>query len=113
MTRQRSPKKSETIEIRLPFTTKAAFIARCRDDGRTVSEAVRGFIDSDLAQTLPASSSPLRGWPMLAAAAAGLALGAAAAPSLAETKPASPAAFIQLDSNHDGVLSFDEFRRRN
>lgn len=50
---------------------------------------------------------------MLAAAAAGLALGAAAAPSLAETKPASPAAFIQLDSNHDGVLSFDEFRRRN
>lgn len=111
MTRQKSPKKSETIEIRLPFATKTAFTARCRDDGRTVSEAVRGFIDSDLAQTPPAKASRLRSWSMLAAAATGLALGAAAAPSLAETKPTSQAAFIQMDSNRDGVLSFEEFRR--
>ena len=111
MNRQRPPKKSETIEIRLSFATKTAFMARCRDDGRTVSEAVRGFIDSDLAQTPPAKTSRLRSWSLLAAATAGLALGAAAAPSLAETRPAPQAAFIHLDSNHDGVLSFDEFRR--
>jgi len=111
MTRQKSPKKGETIEIRLPYATKTAFTARCRDEGRTVSDAVRGFIDSDLSQSLSAKASRLRSWSILAAATAGLALGAAAAPSLAETKPPSQAAFIQLDSNNDGVLSFDEFRR--
>jgi len=111
MTRQRSPKKSETIEIRLPYATKTAFTARCRIEGRTVSDAVRGFIDRDLAQSLPAKASRLRGWSILAAATAGLALGAAAAPSLAEPRLPSEAAFIQLDKNHDGVLSFAEFRR--
>ncbi len=41
-----------------------------------------------------------------------LAVGAVAAPSLAQPAPPSKAMFDRLDSNHDGVLSYDEFRAR-
>ena len=40
MASPRPPKKSESLEIRLPFDTKQAFMARCRDEGVTASEAV-------------------------------------------------------------------------
>ena len=35
-----------------------------------------------------------------------------AAPSLAQTAPASRPAFDHLDRDHDGLLSFEEFRAR-
>lgn len=111
MTAPRPPKKSETIEIRLPYAAKAAFMARCRDDGLTASEAVRQFIDLEL-EARPGRQGRLRLWQALAAAVAGLAIGAVAAPSLAQTAPASRPVFDQLDRNHDGALSFEEFRRR-
>ena len=41
-------KKSESLEIRLPYPTKQAFMARCRDDGRSASDALRAFIDGYL-----------------------------------------------------------------
>jgi hypothetical protein len=47
--RQPRLKKSETLEIRLPYPTKLAFMARCRDEGRSASEALRLFIDGHLA----------------------------------------------------------------
>lgn len=103
-------KKSETLEVRLPYQTKTAFMARCRDDGQTASEAVRGFIESELAAGARRARSRL--WQMTAAAAGGLALGAVAAPSLARTVSADEAAFARLDRNHDGALSIAEFRRR-
>jgi AcrR family transcriptional regulator len=109
----RKPKKSETLEIRLPYDAKSAFAARCRSEGRTVSEAVRSFIEREIGQTGGAVRGPTRGWHALAALAAGLALGAVAAPSLAQSQaePASRAAFERLDRNGDGVVSFEEFRR--
>ena len=42
---------------------------------------------------------------------AGLALGAVAAPSLAQSSP-TRADFDRLDRNHDGVVSFDKYRAR-
>lgn len=48
MNRQRPLKKSETVEIRLPHATKTAFMDKCRTEGRTASEAIRRFIDSEL-----------------------------------------------------------------
>jgi hypothetical protein len=106
----RALKKSETLEIRLPHETKVAFMARCRDDGRTASEALRRFIEGEL--TTPRRSRTAL-WQALAAAAAGLAIGAVAAPSLAQTPHADPrATFDRLDRNHDGVVSFDEFNAR-
>jgi hypothetical protein len=131
MTRPHSPKKSETLEIRLPHQTKTDFMARCQTEGRTASEAVRRFIEVELTEDAPRRMRPgfwPARWPALgqalAAAAAGLAIGAVAAPSLAQTSPgqtahaqissgADPrAAFDRLDRNHDGVVSYVEFRGR-
>jgi hypothetical protein len=44
----RAPKKSETLEVRLPFETKTAFMALCRARGRSASDAVRGFIEAEI-----------------------------------------------------------------
>ena len=85
MTTSKLPKKSETIEIRLPHATKSAFMARCREEGRTASDAVRGFIELELDQAArpPAGRLRMPWWKTAVAAMAGLAVGAVAAPSLA------------------------------
>ncbi|VXB37745.1 hypothetical protein [Brevundimonas sp. G8] len=113
MDRDKPLKKSETVEIRLPHATKSAFMARCRAEGRTASDAIRRFIDAELSQTSTTRRAPRLGWrPLLAAAVAGLALGAVAAPSLAQSSPPTRAAFDRMDRNHDGIVSFDEYRVR-
>ncbi|HEY0104306.1 MAG TPA: hypothetical protein VGB60_12665 [Brevundimonas sp.] len=111
MARIRPPKKSETLEVRLPYDAKAAFMARCRETGQTASEAVRLFIDSELAGRARARNR-LRAWQTLAAAVAGLAIGAAAAPSLAQTSAGDEAAFETLDRDGNGMLTPAEFARR-
>lgn len=50
MNPERPPKKSETLEVRVPHATKQAFMARCREDGRSASEVIREFIDGHLAR---------------------------------------------------------------
>ena len=105
------PKKSDMLEIRLPHETKVAFMARCRETRRTASEAVRVFIDQELDGRVGKPSRSNRIWRVVAAALAGLAVGAVAAPSLARPIEAH-AAFDRLDANHDGVLSLEEFGRR-
>ena len=103
----RPPKKSETLEVRLPHQTKTALMARCQAEGRTASDAVRGFIEGELS---PVRRTRVRGWQALVAALAGLAIGAVAAPSLAQTT--GHASFAQLDRNNDGVLSPVEYASR-
>ena len=103
--RPRALKKSESLEIRLPHATKQAFMARCRSDNRSASEALRAFIEASVEGPAPArSKAPVR---LAAAGVALLAFGAMAAPSLAH--PSLPAQFARLDANHDGQLSPEEF----
>jgi len=107
MTQPRKLKKSESLEIRIPYPTKQAFMARCRDEGRSASEALRGLIDAQLdgPKAPPARRRP---WRLIAGALVAAAVGAAAVPSLA--RPGLRAAeFTALDANHDGVLSFSEY----
>lgn len=101
----RGPKKSETLEIRLPYALKQAFMAQCRADGRSASEALRDFIEAALAE--PRRRPGGLRWAVAALAAAGL--GAVAAPSLA--RPSLSAQFARLDGDHDGRLSLVEFER--
>lgn len=98
-------KKSETLEIRLPYPTKLAFMARCRDDGRSASEALRGYIEESLTP-LPA---PRRRWRIVAAGLIAAALGAAAVPSLASANVET--GFDRLDADHDGRVTSVELQR--
>ncbi len=119
-------KKSETLEIRLPYPTKLAFMASCRRQGRSASETLRQFIDDQLDGPKPARKALRRSLHLVAGALIAAAVGAVAAPSLA--RPASHAdfdrldlngdraiglaEFARLDSDHDGKVSFAEFRAR-
>ena len=42
------PKKSETLEVRIPYETKQAFLTACREDGTTASEVVRDSVQTYL-----------------------------------------------------------------
>jgi hypothetical protein len=113
MRHPRPPKKSESLEIRIPYAAKTAFMARCQAEGRSASEALRAFIDQQIEGPRP----NVRRWRLVAGALIAAALGAIALPSLARPA-ADPAhdllrrvAFAHLDANHDGVLTLDEYRR--
>src|SRR6185295_19515419 len=41
-------KKSETLEVRIPYDTKQAFLTACREDGTTASEVVRESVQTYL-----------------------------------------------------------------
>lgn len=107
MPHSRPAKKSETLEVRLPHAAKAAFMARCRTEGVTASEAVRTMIAAG-----PTRRRSGRAWQAAAAAIIGLTIGAVAAPSIAQALPGQRTAFDQLDVDRDGVLTRAEFDAR-
>jgi hypothetical protein len=107
----RPAKKNGTIEVRLPDETKAAFMERCRRDGATASEVIRMFIDERLAPSNAARSLRIANRRAILAGTLGLVLGVGvAAPSFAHGA-LERSTFEQLDRNHDGVLSRQEFHR--
>ena len=55
----RSPKKSETLEVRIPYPTKTALMEKARAEGRAASEIVREQIDAYLAGPPPAEPLPM------------------------------------------------------
>lgn len=106
----RPPKKSETLEIRIPYDAKQAFMARCQQEGVSASEALRGFIETQVAPPAPRSARPRYSrLKMALAAAAALAVGATALPSLAGQVDRS--GFERFDLDHDGVVTLAEFAR--
>ena len=99
----RRPKKSESLEVRIPYAAKQAFMAQCRSQGRTASEVVRELIEAGGSVGKSARHRTRLGAMLLIAAA----LGAAAAPSLA--RPLIEAEFDQLDRDGDGVIQRAEY----
>jgi Ca2+-binding EF-hand superfamily protein len=119
--RPQRAKKSETLEVRIPFETKQAFLTACREDGTTASEVVRGSVQTYLdGRERPTQQpnrtlimnfpQPVRRYGPRIAASAIAAIGLttfAVLPSAAA--PDFQATFKKLDVNGDGVLSADEF----
>ena len=106
MTDPRPPKKSETLEIRIPYPTKTAFMEKAKAEGRAASEIVREQIDAYLDQAPePATLKDkvvvqirrnLRGAGLiLAGAGSALAISLAAAPATAMPGQAGGADILQ------------------
>ena len=100
----RSPKKTETLELRIPHGVKQAFMARCAEDGRGASETIRMLIDHHM--TRPAPERRRRLFHIAAAALIVASVGAVALPSLAAN--AAWTGYDNLDRNHDGAVSIAE-----
>lgn len=112
MTSIRPPKKSETLEVRLPLAAKVAFMDRCRREGLSASEVVRRLIESG--RDLPSCRTRRAGGvcQALVATLAGLIIGAVAAPAIAQSLPGSRAAFDRMDADRDGAVTWSEYRAR-
>jgi hypothetical protein len=107
----KSAKKNVSIEVRLSDEIKSAFVDRCRDQGRSASEAIRQFIDEQVEARSSTSQSWRRYGRIGIAGLLGMGLGfGVAAPSIARSAPAL--AFEQVDRNHDGVIDRREFDAR-
>jgi Ca2+-binding EF-hand superfamily protein len=119
--KHRRIKKSETLEVRIPYETKQAFLTACREDGTTASEVVRESVQTyldererpipqekrTLVMKLP---QPVRRYGLRAAAGGAIAVGftvLAVLPSAAS--PDFAALFKTMDANGDGVLTAEEF----
>lgn len=95
---KRPPKKSETIEVRLPFAAKLAFAERCRAQGVTMSDAIRRFVEGP--------QRARRG--LVGPLAVTVAIALAIAVSPAASWPDYGAGFEALDRNKDGVVTRSE-----
>ncbi len=102
-------KKTETIELRLPYETKQAFMARCRTAGVSASAELRAFIADYAARPQKPANRLRLAAPIGLAAGALLAVGVMAEPTLA--RAGVSASFSQMDANGDGQVSFAEFSR--
>jgi len=122
---QREPKKTESLEVRLPPETKSAFMAACRSNGTSASRVLRGFIAQYLAasQRAPRSRQELAmvftgsrrrriaSFTLGTAAAAAAAAATFAVPAHANVDARIAAVFEWMDGDRDGRVDAPEFQR--
>jgi hypothetical protein len=113
VTPKKPVKKNASIEVRLSDEAKSAFMERCRDQGRTASEAIRLFIDDQMEVRNAPPRLPFRFVRVVIAGFVGAIFGlGVAAPSIARSTADCRTVFQQLDRNHDGVIDHREFDGR-
>lgn len=113
--KKRQEKKSESLEIRLPYSQKTAFIEACREQGISASEALRAQIDL-FVEDVSAPQKPNRlgaAFDMIKrhrkkAIASLTALAASLSIGLALPSQADEPLFSAYDRNGDGVLTAGE-----
>ena len=114
MDTKREPKKSETLEVRLPHDVKNALMRKAKREGRSASEVIRQAIDAYLAErTREKPNMLVTAWKPIAAAAAAAAtvVWTALAPAPLAAGPDLRAAFASFDRNRDGIVTLAEFRQ--
>jgi|GEM_PF-451731 len=107
-------KKSETLEVRLGYLNKNAFMAACKSEGKTASAVIRTFIDGYLAKEKGSFARVIAGHKRKLAAAG--AMGLLAFTFASVTAPSSAGANMLMrvmDTNHDGVLSLADETDQN
>ena len=106
---KRPEKKSETIEVRVSYSEKLAFMEACKQAGTTASHAIRGYIGDVLDPDHSAKSKKARIWTVLVAATIAL---LAAALFWQTTQSSAPTTvdriLASLDHNDDGVITADD-----
>lgn len=119
-TPKRPEKKSEMIEVRVPYSMKQAFLERCEARGTSLSEAIREMIDADSHQPagrmdhwirrINPMSTLFKRHPRKAAGGAAGAIAAVAllgaAPSIASD---GMAIFEEMDADQNNVITEAEF----
>jgi Ca2+-binding EF-hand superfamily protein len=120
---KREPKKSESLEIRLPHETKTAFMSACRAKGVSASDVLRTCISGHLESAgrtpvhwtkefhMAFSEKPHRSILLgsVGALAAGVAVVTLAVPAHAAIDPRLAAVFGWMDADHDGRVSRAEY----
>jgi len=113
--KRRKEKKSESLDIRLPFEQKREFMEATRQRGETASNALRSFIATYIEEArLAEQPHPVQEITMTLArhrfktiaTAAGAALGVFSVTALPSA--ADSAAFDALDKNKDGMITEGE-----
>lgn len=115
MSDKKREKKSESLEVRLPWSVKRAFMRETKRNGETASDAVRRFIDQYLEEaaqaqkptplseiTMTVAKNPRKTLAMTLSAAA-TAFTIAALPSAADES-----GFDVLDKNKNGVIEAED-----
>jgi hypothetical protein len=112
---QRQPKKSETLQVRLPHGMKRDFMQRCEDENRPASDVLRNFIEGYLAGPVEMLTSEravmIRRTFVYPVAAAAALLGAV----LVLTPQSSQASslrddFAAMDADKDGFVALGEYK---
>lgn len=112
---KRQPKKSETLQVRLPHGMKRDFMRRCEDENRPASDVLRDFIEGYLAGPVQMLTSEravmIRRtfvYPTLAAAAL---LGAVVILTPQSSQASSLRGdFAAMDADKDGFVALAEYR---
>ncbi len=118
----RSPKKSESLELRISHEAKTAFMRRCHAEGRSASDVIRQLIAAHASEKSSKRDTSTREWRLYMSnlfktppVVVGLSLvGAVAALALMSGASASadPAqAFSAIDTDRDAFISLPEYLR--
>lgn len=106
---RRPEKKSETIEVRVSYSEKLAFMEACKQAGTTASHAIRGYIGNVLDPANTHQSRRARMWTAIGFATIVSLVGVIVWQSQQDSQPTTGERILSaLDLDRDGRLSMQD-----